>query len=1087
MSAPDQSERDRAADIGRSVIVQAPAGSGKTTLLVERYLRLLAVVDRPEEILAITFTRKAASEMASRVLNALRKAATHPDSSPAAAAALARSEALGWQLSAHPARLKIQTIDSLALSLTRGLPVAAALNPSLNLTENAEPHYARAASQLLLKLYDDGPLTDEIADFLRQCDNDAARAERLVGAMLGKRDQWLDVIASLVATHQSQPDQVADVLRRGLETLNAAIVDRFTAALGDEQTVRLERLIDHAASELGRALETRTERHRLAGEFLTTARGELRKQVTKRDGFSTDHPEQKAAVKDLLAHLADRDLGQLTANLRYLPEERLSDAAVRRLVTVGISLALANAELSTVFAEAGETDFTTLILNARSALGEAGAPSELALALDYRINHLLVDEFQDTSVSQFQLFEKMLSGWTPGDGNTFFAVGDPMQSIYRFRDADVGLFYRAWTEGIADLRLETVVLSSNFRADAPLVRWANHAFARIMGDQEDPVLGQIAYRSATPTREAVADDAVQLVQCPTPDAQIASVVARIETLLSETEGSIALLVRSRGQLTDLIRTLRARGISWRANDIDPLLGRPVVADLLSLIGALSDPFDRLSWMSLLRAPFIGLQLADLQRLAEIEDFPAFLKAFRDDAVQAPLSADALGRLGRLAATWPVSPTKVDELPTRSLVETLWLKLGGADAYADPAALTHAGRLLTLLDAMGPGTISVDALRQAGQSLFAEDLSESRLEILTVHKSKGLEFDHVLLPFLERTTRSDEGELLLWRALPEGLLMGVQGDDGPFEWLKRENRYRERHERQRLFYVACTRAKHTLTMFSASTESAADKPPDTAMLSLLWPQLEESDTGELVVSRPVEESAPVQPDFFESATLEDATPSSTPPPYRRLASNYRWQPPDLAPLTGLATESGRTRQDPLEARMEVVLGIVVHAALERLAAEGLPEDPSGYIGQARPFWRAMASEHELASTDVDRVVSAAAAQLETVLSHSEGRWLLTPRPDGRSEFALTGLVDGSIQNLVIDRTFTDPETGERWVVDFKTAIPHQGIGEEAFLRTEISRYRPQLERYGEVAAALFNQPVRLALYFTALPKLVALTA
>ena len=136
--APDQSQRDRATDINRSVIVQAPAGSGKTTLLVERYLRLLAVVERPEEILAITFTRKAASEMASRVLDALRRAESDPASSAAAANALARSDALGWQITRHPARLKIQTIDSLALSLTRGLPVAAALNPALKLTATKE-------------------------------------------------------------------------------------------------------------------------------------------------------------------------------------------------------------------------------------------------------------------------------------------------------------------------------------------------------------------------------------------------------------------------------------------------------------------------------------------------------------------------------------------------------------------------------------------------------------------------------------------------------------------------------------------------------------------------------------------------------------------------------------------------------------------------------------------------------------------------------------------------------------------------------------------------------------------------------------
>lgn len=1083
MTAPDQSERDRATDISRSVIVQAPAGSGKTTLLVERYLKLLAVVDKPEEILAITFTRKAASEMASRVLEALQKAAADPASAPVAAAALARSETLGWSLVRYPARLKIQTIDSLALSLTRGLPVAASLNPALRLTENAEPHYASAARRLLLKLYESGPLTEEIADFLRQIDNDAARAERLLTAMLGRRDQWLDVVASMVAAHRADPAQVANVLRGGLELLNGEVIDRFGRALDDAMTETLQALIDHAGAELGRPVDTRANRHRLAGEFLTTAKGDLRKQVTKRDGFSTDHPAEKAAVKSLLSYLADRDLAEPTASLRYLPDEDLSDAAVQRLVTVGISLALANAELNEVFAEAGETDFTTLILNARAALGDANAPSELALALDYRISHLLVDEFQDTSVSQFQLFERLLAGWAPDDGNTFFAVGDPMQSIYRFRDADVGLFYKAWTEGISGLALTTVQLTSNFRAEAPLVHWANHAFSRIMGNLEDPVLGRIAYRSATPTRSPSdappGADPVQLIRSDSAEAQVAQIVARIEALLKNPEGTIALLVRSRGQLTELIRTLRSRGISWRANDIDPLLDRPAVSDLLALIGALSDPYDRLSWMSLLRAPCVGLRLADLQHLSGIEDFPAFLVALREDQVQAPLSDDARNRLHRLASVWPASSTAIDELPSRSIVETVWLKLGGADAYADPAALNHATRLLVLLDSLGPGGFSLETLRQAGRSLFATDLSESRLEILTVHKAKGLEFDHVLVPFLERTTRSDEGELMLWRALPQGLLMGVRDDDGPFDWLKRENGYRERHERQRLFYVACTRARQSLTLFASAP--AGDKPADSAMLSLLWSQLEEGDTGELVVSQPPDGSVPVQPDFFEAAEVDEEAPR-----FRRLRGDYEWQPPNRVTIAENVITAAATPRDPLEARVEVVLGIVVHAELEALAATPLPDDSTSYVAAAEPAWRARASEHDLSDADVDRVVALTAAQITAVLAHPEGRWLLKPRADADSELAVSGVIEGSVQNFVIDRTFVDPESGQRWVVDFKTAIPHDGADEGAFIRAEVARYRPQLERYGTLAAAMFDEPVRLAIYFTALPRLEELT-
>ena len=114
-------------------------------------------------------------------------------------------------------------------------------------------------------------------------------------------------------------------------------------------------------------------------------------------------------------------------------------------------MALAVLELNKLFKSTGVIDFTELLLSAQAALGEVTEPSDLALALDYRINHLLVDEFQDTSISQFRLFELLLAGWSSEEGNTFFAVGDPMQSIYRFRDAEVSLFVRAWESGIADV------------------------------------------------------------------------------------------------------------------------------------------------------------------------------------------------------------------------------------------------------------------------------------------------------------------------------------------------------------------------------------------------------------------------------------------------------------------------------------------------------------------------------------------------------------------------------------------------------------------------------------------------------------
>ncbi|MGE0622543.1 MAG: UvrD-helicase domain-containing protein [Pseudomonadales bacterium] len=1077
---PDQSERDRATDIHRSVIVQAPAGSGKTSLLVRRYLRLLSVVERPEEVLAITFTRKAASEMANRVLDALQAAASDRSdvSMPEAVHALSRSREKGWRLLEQPARLKIQTIDSLAMAMTRGLPVAAGLEANLALTESADALYREAAGRHLMKLYDNGPLTGEIADFLAQCGNDAGRAERLLVGMLGKRDQWLDVALSVVATHREAPERVAEVLEAAIAVLSRTVIDEFRDSIGETACAELDGLLAHAAAELGRDVTVETDRYRLLADILTTQRGDFRRQVTRREGFTPQFPEQKARVTALIETLRERDLAEQVVNLRYLPDPGLSAEAVQRLVNVSINLALAASELNTTFAASGFTDFTTLILNAQAALGDAQSPTELALALDYRIRHLLVDEFQDTSVSQFRLLERLVSGWEPDDGNTFFAVGDPMQSIYRFRDADVSLFYRAWRQGIGDVALERVLLSSNFRADARLVRWLNGTFSRILGSAQDPVLGRIAYRPATPTRDAQdAQPAVTLFRHTDPETQVRSTADHIAALLAETDGTIAVLVRNRRHLKMLIRTLRERGIRWHANDIDPLLDKPVVRDLLTLTTVLADPRDRLAWFSLLRAPFVGLSLTDLHDLADTADFPALLDAI--DRGQGPALTDsARGRLARLAAAWRHCATLLHELPPRSVIETLWVRLGGTDAYADPGALLHATRILELMESLGLRALSPEALAQAAASLFAEDLTESRLQILTIHKAKGLEFDHVLIPFLERTPRTDDPELLLWRALPEGLLMGVKDDEGPYEWLARENRLRDRHERQRLLYVACTRARRSLALFAVNEA----RPRDTSLLALLAP-LQDGDTAELQVVDVATEtvtSEARQGDLFDS--LDETT---EPPRFSRLVDGYRYTPEESWALP-VQTPQRMTDEDPLAAREEVLIGIVVHAALERLARTALPTDAAAFLAAQEPFWRREAERHALADGQrlsapvAARLGAEIARQIRGVLADPQGRWLLEARSDAYAEFALTVALEGMTENLVVDRTFV--EDGRRWVVDYKTSIPPAETDVEAFLDAETARYRLQLERYGDAVEALFGDRPDLALYFTALPRL-----
>ncbi len=226
-------------------------------------------------------------------------------------------------------------------------------------------------------------------------------------------------------------------------------------------------------------------------DLLLTKSGDLRKR-------SIGHA-LKARCEQLFARLRGEDaLLECLKRFRKLPAPQFTEPqwqAVQAAVSV---LTLAVAELQLVFRERGRVDFAELAIRASAALGQVDAPEDLALALGHRIQHFLVDEFQDTSYTQFELIEKLTAGWEPGDGRTLFLVGDPMQSIYRFRQADVSLFLKARLEGIGAIRLEPLTLSVNFRSRPGLVEWVNRTFESILPASDDLESGAVAYSASVP-------------------------------------------------------------------------------------------------------------------------------------------------------------------------------------------------------------------------------------------------------------------------------------------------------------------------------------------------------------------------------------------------------------------------------------------------------------------------------------------------------------------------------------------------------------------------------------------------------------
>src|SRR5690606_26348782 len=238
---------------------------------------------------------------------------------------------------------------------------------------------------------------------------------------------------------------------------------------------------------------------------------------------------------------------------------------------------------------------------------------------DYRIQHILVDEFQDTSHGQLRLLETLTAGWTPGDGRTLFLVGDPMQSIYRFRDADMSLFLKVRRDGIGTVRCEPLTLTRNFRSAPAIVDWVNATFAGAFPAADDLGRGEVRFAPSTAARGAsqIAEVVVHGLRADDDAAETAAAIEIIERERhAHPQRSIAVLVQSRTHLAGLHEQLRAKGFAVNAVEIEPLRESQAVQDLVGLTRALLHPADDIAWLAVLHAPWCGLGWRDLHALAE---------------------------------------------------------------------------------------------------------------------------------------------------------------------------------------------------------------------------------------------------------------------------------------------------------------------------------------------------------------------------------------------------------------------------------------------------------------------------------------
>lgn len=1155
MSAPiDADVRERALDPTTSFIVQAPAGSGKTELLTRRVLTLLATVNEPEEILAITFTRKAASEMRQRVVETLERAASGlaPDNPyeaegmALASVVLARDEELGWQLIRNPQRLNLRTIDALATQLAHRLPVTSQLGAPTGVIEDARALYKEVAARFINEHIQSMDLV------LLLLGNKLDKAQELLANLLANRDQWKRHVYAAGDRHDELrtilEGMLAELVESRLANLCSTVPDDLIETLPVRLRMACGFLLEDAEGELDELpfdMQAWLDMEDLpgadlddlngwcsVGAALLTSKPELRKTVTKSTGFPAKGDAKKRGVDAAVLELHKQGMLEILEQLRESPEFTTalievctlpypcySDeqwALLSQLLGVLPDLLI---ELQLLFAERGVVDFAELSERAQRALGTDDAPTDLALSMDLSLRHVLVDEFQDTSQTQFHLFRQLVNGWSPDDGRTFFAVGDPMQSIYRFRDGDVALFGEAREQGIGPIQLESLTLSVNFRAAPVVIDWVNQTFDQLFPTRADANSGAVPYSMSAAHLETTGGVHIHpMVDLQKSDEADKVACLAAEAITDDPDHQVAILVRTRGQATDIFTALRAQGLNYQSIDMDLVGERAVVQDLLSLCLALRYPHDRLHWLSLLRAPFVGLTLPDLHVLMDESDSKAsVIELLREPGRIDALSGDGRGRVTRFMAIIEPALKRVSRSNLMPWVESVWLQLGGPAACRDAVDLDAAERAIERLVSLDEnGRLwQKSVLSDAMKTLYAATVEDAgcQIQVMTLHKAKGLEFDTVILPALDRQPRGDSTQLLNWfestlDGQPQLLLAPFEqsglhpGQRDRINRLVRKARERcDEQEKLRLLYVACTRAKHHLHLtarVSRKTDGEIKAPVNASLLNPLWPLIESEFESLAVVNvlsvseQPGLDSAKqmdlgVDDGLIVAPKLERINISSKFP----QLSCFEWEN---------NAEIIRKEEKKLEfswaGRDARDIGTVIHSQLQRLADN--PEllkhwDGEAMVQVAERQLRNMGIHYEKLEKAVDTVLTA----VQNTLADERGCWILDAHSQARSEWALTvpqnmdvhydGHCEGAdqdmqrlapqfagVEKVVIDRTFID-EAGVRWIVDFKTG-DHGGGQLEEFLDSEQGRYADQLNRYADIMRHIDDRPIRVGLYF-----------
>ena len=1065
----DQSARDRIREAtDRTLFVDAGAGSGKTEALVNR-VKTLVLRDGVaiEHIAAVTFTEKAAAELTDRLRGAFEEAGTNGTGERRRRAETALDE-LDFAA--------IGTLHSFAQRILTWHPIEAQIPPRVEVLDEVGSSVASDDRWAIIqrRLLDD----DDIGDVLVPALAIGIKLDQLRSLARAFNTDW-DLIEDRIVGEPPKP-ALPDASAFFAEAADVAA--RAAHCLADDDMLRglLRQLADLAArysTQLG--ADEQYDILRAITDLKPGNRGAARNWPKGFDlaGLKSDLKAVIAAAGALKSRFVD----EMLRPLAHWVARRVVEAAEER-------------------ARTGELEFHDLLVLSRRLLRQDAAVRE---SLRDKYQYLLLDEFQDTDPIQIELALR-IAGGAAASGTlesiivpegSVFVVGDPKQSIYRFRRADITRYLQT-QERLG----ETVTLSTNFRSVEPVITWVNRVFGSMITYQKDrqPRYNSLsAHRSVPQVGPPVAvigaaehpdkTSADQIRRCEAHD-----VAVTVRTALAEgwtvQDGNdpqapsrpiehrdIAVLLPARTSLPALEEALDEAGIPYRAESSSLVYQAAEVRDLLNAARAVADPSDPLALVTALRSPLFGLGDDDLWTWKR--DGGAFhILAPIPGALSEHPVADAVRYLKQLH-------NRVRWLPPHAVLTLLIDDRRMLEVAAtQPRTRDHWRRLRFVVDqarawseAQHGGLRSylawVARQSEEGARVAEAVLPETDVDavrVMTIHAAKGLEFPMVILSGLSAKPMNQRGVKLIWP--PEGgysikLGAGIQTND--FESQQPLDEQMDAEEKKRLLYVGCTRAR------------------DHLVVSLHRPQRPLDRLSEALFLNGAADYAPsLTPAELESVTVQVTHTAVNPPPDWKAwsaqvaearaaarrnpaisASGLEGTDPDVV-FTPTETDAGlakgaRDVELPpwSKGRYGTAIGIAVHAVLQTIDLQ-TGED----LGSAV----AAACLAEGVSEHTKLVAALARSALDSDLVKRAAA-----RPHWRESWLATVQADGTVVEGVADLIYREDD-GRLVVVDYKTdAIPASAIPARAMhYAGQIRAYQQMLDDAASAASSgrlLFLHP------------------